>query len=87
MDAAGGMNSCWPFQEHILQLTKLLLIFLPENLGGLTARHVPHAAVHCRAMPGPCCRGLAALVVTHRWRWTIPRCNCRSGYPKAELLL
>lgn len=36
MDAAGGMNSCWPFQEHILQLTKLLLIFLPENLGGLT---------------------------------------------------
>lgn len=52
MDSAGGTNSCWPFQEHILQLRETAAHFLPENLGGLTVRPVPHAAVHCLAVFG-----------------------------------
>lgn len=52
MDSVGGMKSCWPFQEHILQLRETAAYFLPENLGGLIVKHVPHAPVHCPAMLG-----------------------------------
>lgn len=52
MDSAGGMNSCWPFLEHTLQLRETAAHFLPENLGGLTVRHMPHTAAHCLTMLG-----------------------------------